>query len=111
VGPSVYVETSVISYLVGRLNQRDLVSAAHQQITREWWETRRQDFELFTSAVVVEEAARGGAGIASARIEVVSSLRFADVTPVRAISPRACCATPACRAKPTPMHCTSRSPL
>lgn len=79
-GPSVYVETSVISYLVGRMNQRDLVSAAHQQITREWWETRRQNFELFTSAVVVEEVARGGASIASARLEVVSSLRFADVT-------------------------------
>jgi predicted nucleic acid-binding protein len=80
VRPSVYVETSVISYLVGRMNSRDLVVAAHQELTREWWENRRENFELFTSAVVVEEAARGDQNLASTRIEVISALRFADVT-------------------------------
>jgi hypothetical protein len=44
--PRVYLETTVVSYLTA-LPSRDLVTAAHQQITREWWETRRTEFDLF----------------------------------------------------------------
>jgi hypothetical protein len=36
VKPSVYIETSVISYLVGWLNRNDLQVAAHQELTRRW---------------------------------------------------------------------------
>jgi hypothetical protein len=36
---TVYIETSVISYLAARMS-RDLVVAGHQQITQEWWEMR-----------------------------------------------------------------------
>jgi hypothetical protein len=43
----IYVETSVISYLAARPN-RDLIMAAHQEVTREWWQTQRQKFALFT---------------------------------------------------------------
>jgi predicted nucleic acid-binding protein len=78
---SVYVETSVISYLVARPNRRDVVVAAHQQITREWWEARRQDFTVFASALVIEEALRGDPEYARARMKVVETLRLADVTP------------------------------
>lgn len=35
---NIYIETSVISYLVSRPNE-NLVLAAYQQITRNWWET------------------------------------------------------------------------
>jgi len=38
---SVYLETTIISYLVGWLNRNDLQVAAHQQITRRWWARRR----------------------------------------------------------------------
>ena len=41
----VYVETSIISYLTARLS-RDLIVAANQQLTQEWWLERRADFEL-----------------------------------------------------------------
>jgi hypothetical protein len=34
--PTVYIETSVISYLTAQMS-RDLVVAAHQQLTGEWW--------------------------------------------------------------------------
>lgn len=44
--PRVYVETSVISYLTARLS-RDLIVAAHQQLTQQWWSERRAGFELF----------------------------------------------------------------
>jgi hypothetical protein len=33
----VYLETSFIGYLTSRPN-RDLIVAAHQQITHEWWD-------------------------------------------------------------------------
>jgi hypothetical protein len=37
--PRVYVETTVVSYLTTSPS-RDIVQAAHQQLTREWWERR-----------------------------------------------------------------------
>ena len=55
--PRIYIETSVISYLTARPN-RDLIVAAHQQITVELWE-RRADFEFYASELVVAEASRG----------------------------------------------------
>ena len=53
----VYLETTIPSYLTARPS-RDLVTAAHQQITREWWDTRRHDFDLFVSQMVIDEAAQ-----------------------------------------------------
>jgi hypothetical protein len=50
----VYVETSVISYLAGRPS-RDIVVAAHQELTRQWWETRAPAFDLLVSELVLEE--------------------------------------------------------
>jgi len=35
--PTVYIESTVISYYTGRPS-RDLIVAAHQELTREWWE-------------------------------------------------------------------------
>jgi predicted nucleic acid-binding protein len=81
VPPSAYIETSVVSYLTARRNQRDLIVAAHQELTREWWESRRQDFTLFASAVVIEEALRGDEVFAQARMALIDQMRLADVTP------------------------------
>lgn len=79
--PSAYVETSVVSYLTARPNQRDLIVAAHQELTREWWENRRNGFALFASAVVIEEALRGDQLFSQARMAVIEQMRLADVTP------------------------------
>jgi hypothetical protein len=54
----VYVETTVISYLASRMS-RDLITAANQQITQEWWSVRRQNFDLFVSQVVLQEVSAG----------------------------------------------------
>ncbi|MGA8028435.1 MAG: hypothetical protein WB992_14925 [Bryobacteraceae bacterium] len=54
----VYVETTIPSYLAARPS-RDLLIAAHQQITHDWWETRQLAFELYVSEPVLEEAAAG----------------------------------------------------
>ena len=76
--PSVYLETTIISYLVGWLNRNDLQVAAHQEITRRWWATRRNDFDLFASSVVVDEAADGEAALAAERLQFLR-----DVTLLR----------------------------
>ena len=52
---SVYVETSVISYYAARPS-RDIVTAARQTITQEWWDEARGRFEIYISVLVVEEA-------------------------------------------------------
>jgi len=79
--PSVYVETSVISYLVARPSLISVRVAANQETTREWWQARRESFELYVSAVVVGEAQRGDTVLAAARMEVVRGLRLAQVSP------------------------------
>lgn len=47
----VYLETSVVSYLVARRN-RDIIVAAHQELTRQWWEQERNNYHLTVSEVV-----------------------------------------------------------
>lgn len=54
----VYLETTMISYLTARPS-RDLIFAANQQITQDWWEIRRTFFDLFVSEAVVKEASGG----------------------------------------------------
>jgi len=59
----VYIETSIISYLTARPS-RDLVVAAHQQLTREWWSQVLPTVDAYVSNVVQREAARGDADAA-----------------------------------------------
>lgn len=63
----VYLETSIISYLASRPS-RDLITAANQQISHEWWERRRLDFELVASPYVWMEAAAGDPQAAAQRL-------------------------------------------
>lgn len=56
--PTVYLETSILGYVASRPS-RDLVTAANQQITRDWWENHRSRFDLFISQAVVGIAHRG----------------------------------------------------
>jgi predicted nucleic acid-binding protein len=72
--PEAYIETTVISYLVARPS-RDLVTTAHQQITREWWESRRTDFEMYYSQLVWDEASAGDPQEAKKRREVLAKLK------------------------------------
>jgi hypothetical protein len=80
VKPSVYVETSVISYLVGWLNRNDLQVAAHQELTRRWWTSHRLDFDLFASAAVVDEAREGDPLLAAERLRFLEDLSILRVT-------------------------------
>ena len=56
--PVVYIESSVISYLVSRPS-RDVIIAGRQALTLEWWENEKQRFDLRVSALVEDEIGRG----------------------------------------------------
>lgn len=71
--PKVYLETSFISYLVARPS-RDLIMAARQQITLEWWDKERLKHELYASEVVLDEARRGDANEIAKRMAVLAKL-------------------------------------
>src|SRR5271170_2291689 len=75
--PRVYLETTIPSYLTAWLS-RDLVMAGHQQTTREWWDTRREDFELFVSQFVIDEAGAGDPDAARRRLEVLVNVPLLD---------------------------------
>jgi len=77
---SVYIETSVVSYFTARPS-RDLVVAAHQQLTREWWESALPRLAPFSSAVVLEEAGRGDPQAARERLRVLANLPLLEVLP------------------------------
>lgn len=74
-----YIETSVISYLTARPS-RDLIIAAHQQITTDWWGNRRAQFDLYTSQVVLNEASLGDSEAASKRTEALQGIDLLDIT-------------------------------
>jgi predicted nucleic acid-binding protein len=76
----VYVETSVISYLMARPS-RDLISLAHQELTRAWWSRADSEFDLYASRLVVAEAQLGDPAAAAARLEVLDPMVLLAETP------------------------------
>jgi hypothetical protein len=78
VKPKVYLETTIPSLLTA-WPSRDLIIAADQQLTKEWWRNRRRDFELFVPQVVLDEAAEGDRAAASARLAEIRGLPILEV--------------------------------
>jgi hypothetical protein len=76
---SVYIETTIVSYLVSRPS-RDLLVAAHQQITHEWWDRQRQLFECYISQVVIDEVRAGDDDAARRRMETIGGFAVLAVT-------------------------------
>lgn len=77
---SVYIETSIVSYLVARPS-RDVVAAARQQLTHEWWNAHRSGFSVWASELVLEEAGRGDAGAARQRVDALADIPLLPLTP------------------------------
>ncbi|NJK53220.1 MAG: type II toxin-antitoxin system VapC family toxin [Leptolyngbyaceae cyanobacterium SU_3_3] len=75
---TVYIETSILGYLTARPS-RDIVVAANIEVTREWWETRRSAFQLYSSQAVVKETSQGDTEIASRRLEIIRNLALLDL--------------------------------
>ena len=75
----VYVETSVVSYLTARATS-NLLAAAWQAATAEWWDTHKSRFELCTSALTIEEAGRGSREAAARRLKALGGIAMLPIT-------------------------------
>ncbi len=78
--PKVYVETTIISYLAGR-QSRDLITAARQQLTIEWWQNRRDRYDLYLSPAVLNEIASGDPAAAARRLGFLAGLTPLNASP------------------------------
>ena len=75
----IYIESTIPSYVVAR-PARDLLQAARQQLTRDWWDSQREKHELFTSQVVLDEIAFGEKAMAQLRLETLQAVPLLQVT-------------------------------
>jgi predicted nucleic acid-binding protein len=80
VKPTAYIETSVISYRTARPS-RDLIVAAHQQMTHDWWERVLPQCDAFISPVVLEEIVHGDSDAARRRQQIVTAFPAVEVVP------------------------------
>ena len=78
--PKLYLETTIPSYLTSRPS-RDLLVAANQQVTRQWWEQRRDKFNVCVSQFVIDEASIGDKLLANERLHLLKGLSVLDVLP------------------------------
>lgn len=74
----IYIESSVISYYAAKPS-RDLIVAAHQQITAEWWEIVRPKVKCFISPFVIQEVSYGDKKAAKKRINPIKSFTILDL--------------------------------
>ena len=75
----IYIESTIPSYAVAR-PARDLLQAARQQLTCDWWAMQRQKHTLFTSQVVLDEVAFGEKAMAHLRLELLQGLPLLQAT-------------------------------
>lgn len=80
--PTVYLETSVVSYLVARPS-KDPVTLSRQVVSTEWWRELRArgDWRIVVSEEVVVEASRGNPDAADRRLALIASLESLPSTP------------------------------
>jgi hypothetical protein len=63
---TVYIETSILGYLTAR-STKNLILAANMEITKDWWDLRRNAFNLYTLEAVLDEVAQGNGAISTQR--------------------------------------------
>ncbi|MGA1824897.1 MAG: type II toxin-antitoxin system VapC family toxin [bacterium] len=76
---TVYIETSIVSYLTARPSN-DLLAAAWQKATIDWWDVQRNQFDLYTSDIVLDEAGKGDRKAAARRLEALANIPLLAIT-------------------------------
>jgi len=76
---TVYLETTVVGSIAGRLHPDPLI-AARQKTARVWWSTAGTDFELFVSQLVVDECLAGDPNAAQERIDELTGIPRLQIT-------------------------------
>ncbi|MEX2139992.1 MAG: type II toxin-antitoxin system VapC family toxin [Pirellulales bacterium] len=77
---TVYIETSIVSYLVSRPSMH-LITLARQHLTQHWWGEHRHEHDLFASQFVLDEAARGDPEYAAKRLKVLEKMALLGIEP------------------------------
>lgn len=75
---TIYIETTLVSYLVARPS-RDVVTAGHQEATRELWPKLAGEYDAYISALVYQEASRGDAEQSARRLDALRPFAVLDV--------------------------------
>ena len=75
----IYIETTIPSYLAA-WPSRDIVQTARQQLTHEWWDNVRPNYDLCISEIVLEEVAAGDVDAARRRLAYVENLPLLDLS-------------------------------
>ena len=76
---TVYLETTIPSYLTARRSQREPMRS-HQQITRDWWDQERVRFRLYSSIAVRAEMSKGDPTAVARRLKVMAGIPELEVT-------------------------------
>lgn len=77
--PTVYLETSVIGYATSRPS-RDLIVAARQTVTRDWFFVAAQQYETYVSRLVVTESSAGDAQAVRDRLGLLQGIPRLEIT-------------------------------
>ena len=75
----IYIESTIPSYVVAR-PARELLAAARQKITKDWWNRKRANHELFASQIVPDEIADGEPRMARRRLELITHITLLEPT-------------------------------
>ena len=78
--PTLYVETSIVSYLRQRPSTH-VVTAARQVLTHQWWNHERTNYELVTSQYVIDEASDGDPTLAQERLKLLDGIPLLPADP------------------------------
>lgn len=78
--PTVYIESTVVSYRTAKLS-RDPVVAVHQQLTLEWWGNVLPLLTPFVSQFVWDEITRGDAEAVAKRVRAIEKIPLLEMVP------------------------------
>ena len=70
---TVYLETTIVGHIAGRLHPNPFV-AARQQATRDWWKNHAPNFAVDVSQLVVDESSAGDPAAAEERLVVIEGI-------------------------------------
>ena len=76
---SVYIETTIPSYMAARPNN-DIRAMANKNATQEWWEKRRRNFDVFVSEFVIAEATQGNQTASARRMALIKDIPELETT-------------------------------
>ena len=74
---TIYVETTVIGNVAGRLHPKPSI-ADRQQLTRDWWADAPSRYRVFVSQLTLDECSAGDPAAAAERLEVVRNIPLLD---------------------------------